>query len=106
MALQPDAEAVAGLELARENLAALIDPDSAQCRVGTADGLMELGPRCECCGAGISDQTIKDAIRAYVQMWTLFPFDVALASIKGEATDGERSYPESVAHGTVAGRCG
>jgi hypothetical protein len=104
MTLHTDAAAVAGLELARENLAALVDTSSLV-RVGAADGVTELGPRCECCGAGVSDHVIKDAVRAYVQMWTLFPFDVALAALRGEATEGERSYLESVAHGAAAGRC-
>jgi hypothetical protein len=100
--LHVDAHVVAGLELAREKLAALVDPDSEDCRVGATDGLIETGPRCECCGAGIPDQTIKDAIRAYLQLWALFPFDTALARIKGEATDGERAYLEAVAAGLSA----
>ncbi len=103
-ALDVDAGIVAGLELARANLAALVDPDAGRCRVGATDGLVETGPRCECCGAGISDGTIKEAVRTYVQMWTLFPFDVALAALKGEATEGERSYLESVARGLTAGQ--
>jgi hypothetical protein len=102
--LHIDAETVAGLELARRHVAALADPGADECRVGAADGLLELGPRCECCGAGISDATIKDAIRAYVQLWALFPFDTALAAIKGEATEGERSYLASGASGVAAGQ--
>jgi hypothetical protein len=102
--LQIDSEIVASLELARESLVALTDPHAERCQVGATDGLMETGPRCECCGAGISDHIIKDAVKAYVQMWTLFPFDIALASIKGEATDGERSYLGSVSRGLVAGQ--
>ncbi|HKP19055.1 MAG TPA: hypothetical protein VJT84_11285 [Gaiellaceae bacterium] len=100
--LYVDAHVVATLELAREKLAALLDPYAEDCRVGATDGLSESGPRCECCGAGISDHTIKDAIRAYVQLWTVFPFDTALARIKGEATDGERAYLEAVAAGLSA----
>jgi hypothetical protein len=102
--LHIDAETLAGLELARQNLVALTDPGSDRCRVGATDGLPELGPRCDCCGAGISDSTVKDAIRGYLQMWTLFPFDIALAAIKGTATEGERSYLESIARGALAGQ--
>jgi hypothetical protein len=91
-----DAGILAGLEKARETLAALIDESSETCRVGAADGLHETGPRCECCGAGISDATVKDAIRTYVQMWALFPFDVALAAARGEATEGELAYLQSI----------
>jgi GT2 family glycosyltransferase len=43
-ALQIDREALAGLELARQRIAALIDQDG-DCRLGAADGLIELGPR-------------------------------------------------------------
>jgi hypothetical protein len=97
------AEIVAGLELARAKLDDLIDADSGRCRVGAPDGLPEFGPRCECCGAGVSDSTIKDAIRAYLQMWTFFPFDAALQAIRGEASEGELSYLSAVREGTAAG---
>jgi hypothetical protein len=102
--LRIDPEIVAGLELARVSLAALIDPEAEGCRVGAADGLVEHGPRCGCCGAGISDATVKDAVRAYVHTWALFPFDIALAAIRGEETAGERSYLGSVARGAAAGQ--
>jgi hypothetical protein len=101
--LRIDEEILAGLELARQSIVALTAAD-AEGRVGATDGLMELGPRCECCGAGVSDHTIKDAIRAQVQLWALFPFDTALAAIKGEETEGERSYLEAVSRGVAAGQ--
>ena len=101
--MQITLEIVAGLELARTKLDELIDADSERCRLGALDGLPELGPRCECCGAGVSDSTIKDAIRAYLQMWAFFPFDTALQAIKGEASEGELSYLSAVREGTAAG---
>ena len=97
-----DAGIVAGLEKARASLAALIDADSGACRVGATDGLVETGPRCECCGAGVSDHVVKDAIRTYVQMWTLFPFDIALAAARGEATEGELAYLQSLSQEVAA----
>jgi hypothetical protein len=96
-------EIVAGLELARRHFADLIDARSPRCRVGATDGLHEVGPRCECCGAGISDSTIKDAIAPWFQTWALFPFDTALRAIKGEASEGELSYLRAVSEGVAAG---
>jgi hypothetical protein len=100
--MQITPEIIAGLELARKKLADLSDPSSDRCHVGATDGLHEFGPRCECCGAGISDATIKDAVRQYLEMWTLFPFDAALAAINEEATTGELSYLAAVEAGTAA----
>jgi hypothetical protein len=98
--LQIDSSILAGLELARDQLAALIE-QSERCRVGAHPGLPEFGPRCEC-GKGLSDETIKDAIRPFMETWALFPFDIALAAIRGQADEGERSYLEAVAKGAAA----
>jgi hypothetical protein len=97
--LQIDSNILAGLELARDQLAALIER-SERCRVGAHPGLPEFGPRCEC-GKGLSDETIKDAIRPFMATWALFPFDTALAAIRGQAHEGERAYLEAVAKGTA-----
>jgi hypothetical protein len=98
--LRIDASILAGLELARDQLAALIE-HSERCRVGAHPGLPELGPRCEC-GKGLSDETIKDAIRPFMETWALFPFDIALAAIRGQAEEGELEYLDAVAKGSAA----
>jgi hypothetical protein len=99
---QIDSEIVAALELARDQIAALIDAGSG-CIVGAADGLPELGPHCGHCGSGVPDAAIKDAIRPFVEAWALFPFDAALAAIHGRESVGERSYLGAVARGVAAG---
>jgi hypothetical protein len=102
-AVNPDV--LAGLALAREKLQELVDTSSSsRARLGAKDGQHELGPHCECCGAGISDWVIKDAVRLYLQMWVLFPFDTALQAAKGAATEGERSYLRAVSLGVAAGQ--
>jgi hypothetical protein len=100
--LQIDDQILASLRLARDQLAAMIE-ESDRCRLGADSGLPAgLGPSCEHCGHALGDTTIKDAIRPFLETWALFPFDVALAAIRGEARPGDRTYLAAVAAGEAA----